>query len=190
MRFRELSLGDARAVAELEAILFAGDSPWPVEAFRHEFRQPHTFYVGAFDEGAQGAQGAHGARARHEAQGGHGAPGIGGALAGYAGLAMLGPREDPEFEVHTIGVAPAYQGRGLGRKLMDQLMHTADLLDGPVFLEVRTDNAPAIGLYESFDFFTTATRRGYYQPSGADAYSMMRRRKSERQQGRPRPEGE
>ena len=101
-------------------------------------------------------------------------------MLGYAGLAMLGPRDDPEFEIHTIGVAPEHQGRGIGRALVDQMAHTADLLDGPMFLEVRTDNAPAIGLYESFGFFTLATRKQYYQASGADAYSMMRRRKSER----------
>ena len=59
-------------------------------------------------------------------------------------------------------------------------MHTADLLDGPMFLEVRTDNTPAIELYASFGFYVLATRKGYYQPSGADAYSMMRGRKSKR----------
>lgn len=154
MNFRELLLGDAPAVADLEAELFAGDGPWSREVFAAEFAKPHTIYVGAFE---------------------------GGELAGYAGLAMLGPRDDPEFEVHTIGVAPRNQGRGLGRALLNQLLHTADLLDGPVFLEVRTDNAPAIGLYESVGFFTLATRKGYYQPSGADAFSMMRRRKSERE---------
>lgn len=159
MRFRELRREDANRVAEIEAGLFAGDNPWSRDVFLAEFAAPHTFYVGAFDD-AEGAGGC--------------------ILAGYAGLAMLGPRDDPEFEVHTIGVDRAYQGRGLGRALMDQLVHTADLLDGPMFLEVRTDNAPAIGLYESYGFFTLATRKRYYQPSGADAYSMMRRRKSER----------
>ena len=79
-----------------------------------------------------------------------------------------------------VETAAAERRRGIGRALVDQMAHTADLLDGPMFLEVRTDNAPAIGLYESFGFFTLATRKQYYQASGADAYSMMRRRKSER----------
>ncbi|MEH0146573.1 ribosomal protein S18-alanine N-acetyltransferase [Corynebacterium sp. Q4381] len=153
MMFRELVLADAPSAAAIESQLFAGEGPWSQEAIAHEIAAPHTFYVGAFDD-------------KH--------------LVGYAGLAMLGPKTDPEFEVHTIGVARNFQGRGIGRALMDQLMHTADLLDGPVFLEVRTDNAPAIRLYESYGFFVVGTRKGYYQPSGADAYSMQRERHSRR----------
>ena len=93
---------------------------------------------------------------------------------------MLGPRDDPEFEIHTIGVDPEQQGRGLGRALMDQMMHTADLMDGPVYLEVRVDNEPAIALYKRFEFFTAGVRKNYYQASGMDAYTMTRPRKSER----------
>ena len=95
---------------------------------------------------------------------------------------MLGPRNDPEFEIHTIGVAPEVQRRGVGRELMDQLVHTADLLDGPMFLEVRPDNSAALGMYERYGFSVVGTRKNYYQPSGADAFSMMRPRKSEREQ--------
>ena len=69
---------------------------------------------------------------------------------------------------------------GLGRALMDQMMHTVDLLGGPCFLEVRVDNTPAIRLYESFGFFTAGVRKNYYQASGTDAYTMTRPRKSER----------
>lgn len=161
MKFRELSLHDATRAAEIEAELFAGDNPWSRDVYLAEVAQPYTFYVGAFEENSDG----------------NGDDGE--LLIGFAGLAMLGPRDDPEFEVHTIGVDPAYQGRGIGRALMDQLVHTADLLDGPMFLEVRTDNAPAIALYESYGFYVLATRKRYYQPSGADAYSMMRPRKSD-----------
>lgn len=156
MEFKELSLGDASGAADLESILFAGDNPWSRDVLAAEIAKPYTFYLGAFEDGV---------------------------LVGYAGLAMLGPRNDPEFEIHTIGVAPQYQGKGIGRALLDQLAHTADLLDGPMFLEVRTDNAPALALYKSFGFFTLATRKNYYQASGKDAYSMMRHRKSERDEG-------
>lgn len=147
---RELGAADAERCAELETVLFPGDNPWPATAFVAEFRQPHTFYVGVFDDDL---------------------------LVGYGGLAMLGPRETPEFEIHTIAVDPAYQRRGIGAQLMDQLMHTADLLGGPVFLEVRTDNAPAIAMYERYGFRILGTRKNYYQPSGADAYTMERAKK-------------
>jgi ribosomal-protein-alanine N-acetyltransferase len=43
-----------------------------------------------------------------------------------------------------------------------------------VVLDVRTDNAPAIALYESEGFVILGVRRRYYQPSGADAHTMAR----------------
>ena len=151
--FRELAVGDAPAVAALEAEVFAGGNPWSEAAYRAEIGAPHTFYIGAFD---------------------------GDELAGYAGLAMLGPRDDPEFEIHTIGVDASRRGEGIGRALMEHMLHTVDLLDGPCFLEVRVDNAAAIALYESCGFFTAGVRKNYYQASGTDAYTMTRPRKSER----------
>lgn len=155
MEFRELNPAHAPRIAELEALLFQGDQPWTEPMVRAELSQRYTFYVGAFEDGID-------------------------SLIGYAGVAMLGPKEDPEFEIHTIGVDPVYQRRGVGRALMDQLVHTADLLDGPMFLEVRTDNVPALRMYEDYGFVTTGVRKNYYQASGADAYAMMRPRKSER----------
>ncbi|EUA92009.1 putative ribosomal-protein-alanine acetyltransferase, RimI [Mycobacterium ulcerans str. Harvey] len=43
-----------------------------------------------------------------------------------------------------------------------------------VFLEVRTDNEPAIALYRSVGFEQVGLRRRYYRVSGADAYTMRR----------------
>lgn len=151
--FRELAVADAEAATAIEAVLFAGDGPWSVKAFVSEIAAPHTFYLGAFEAGE---------------------------MLGYAGLAMLGPKHDPEFEIHTIGVSPAHQGQGLGRELMEQMLHTVDLLDGPCFLEVRVDNAAAIAMYERFGFSTSGVRKNYYQASGMDAYTMTRPKRSER----------
>ena len=91
-----------------------------------------------------------------------------GVVDGYAGLALLGD----EAEVHTIGVRPSAQGAGLGRALLRDLLACAG--SRRVLLEVRTDNAPAIALYESEGFVILGVRRRYYQPSGADAYTMAR----------------
>jgi ribosomal-protein-alanine N-acetyltransferase len=93
-----------------------------------------------------------------------------GVVDGYGGLAVVGD----ESEVHTIGVRPAAQGAGIGRKLLRQLLSVAG--DRRVLLEVRTDNAAAIALYESEGFVMLGIRRRYYQPSGADAYTMARPR--------------
>lgn len=94
----------------------------------------------------------------------------GGVILGYAGLA----RGIDEAEVQTIGVDLAHQGRGIGRSLLRDLLAAAG--ERAVHLEVRTDNAGARGLYESEGFALVGVRRRYYQPSGADAYTMTRPR--------------
>lgn len=89
-------------------------------------------------------------------------------LVGYAGLAVHPDGAD----VQTIGVQRRHQGAGIGRRLMTALITEAG--GRPVQLEVRTDNEPALALYRSFGFQIQGVRRRYYQPSGADAYTMGR----------------
>ena len=149
---REVVIGamkpeDAERCAELETILFAGDGPWSTEAFRAELRQPANHYFAAR---------------------------VNGELVGYAGIALLGTQGNGEAEVHTVGVDPAWQRHGIGRLLMEAMLEVSDAFGGPVFLEVRTDNAAAIGMYQSFEFEILGKRPNYYQPSGADAYTMCR----------------
>ncbi len=93
---------------------------------------------------------------------------------GYAGIALLGNGSHPESEIHTIGTDPACQRRGIGGALLDELLRVADARGGPVFLEVRTDNDAAIALYRREGFEIVGTRKKYYQPSGADAFTMRR----------------
>jgi ribosomal-protein-alanine N-acetyltransferase len=66
----------------------------------------------------------------------------------------------------------AYQGHGIGRRMMTELLQYAS--GGTVFLEVRTDNQAAVRLYESLGFVNVGLRRRYYRASGADAYTMRR----------------
>jgi ribosomal-protein-alanine N-acetyltransferase len=140
-----LKSADAARCAELEALLFDGDGPWPASAFLSELTSKHNHYVAA--------------RA-------------GDKLVGYAGITQLGILPPHEYEIHTIGVDPAYQGQGIGRRLLDALLSFAT--GGTVYLEVRTDNAPAIALYRSAGFVDVAVRKRYYRVSGADAYTMRR----------------
>lgn len=140
---------DLPRCAELETVLFAGDSPWPLPGFVSELAAAHNRYFALRAE-------------------------PGGPVAGYAGISLLGPPGGQECEVHTIAVAPEFQGTGGGRALMSAMLAVADAAGAPVFLEVRTDNTPAIGLYESVGFTVAGVRRNYYQPSGADAYTMVR----------------
>lgn len=91
-----------------------------------------------------------------------------GRVDGYAGLSV----GEDEAEVQTIGVRPDRQGRGIGRALLRELITAA--AGRRILLEVRTDNEPALALYRSEGFETIGVRRRYYQPSGADAFSMSR----------------
>ncbi len=115
-------------------------------AFREELRAGHTYLAARID----------------------------GELVGYGGVAVVGKPPGAEAEIHTIGVDPAHQGRGIGRALLRGLLAAADTLHATVFLEVRTDNDAARTLYETEGFVVVGLRRNYYRPSGADAYTMRR----------------
>ncbi|MCV7288493.1 ribosomal protein S18-alanine N-acetyltransferase [Mycolicibacterium wolinskyi] len=140
-----LTRADAARCAELESQLFAGDDPWPARAFLAELAANHTRYIAARSDGR---------------------------LVGYAGIARLGRMRPYEYEIHTIGVDPDFQGQGIGRRLLNDMLEFAS--GGTVFLEVRTDNEPAIKLYESAGFVNIGLRKRYYRASGADAYTMQR----------------
>lgn len=145
VEYGPLRPSDAARCAELEAQLFDGDDPWPERAFLAELKAQHIRYVAARD---------------------------GDKLVGYAGIARLGRKKPYEYEIHTIGVDPAYQGQGIGKRMLTDLLDHA--AGGTVYLEVRTDNVPAISLYQSFGFVSVGVRRRYYWASGADAYTMKR----------------
>jgi ribosomal-protein-alanine acetyltransferase len=137
---------DAVRCAELEALLFPGDDPWTTVAFVRELAAEHNHYVAARENGV---------------------------LIGYGGISRLGRTPPFEYEIHTIGVDPSYQGRGIGRRMLEQLLNRA--ADSVVHLEVRTDNATAITLYRSVGFTEVGLRKRYYRISGADAYTMRRK---------------
>jgi ribosomal-protein-alanine N-acetyltransferase len=144
--FDELTRSDAGRCAELEALLFDGDDPWPEVSFVRELAASHNRYVAARVDGT---------------------------LVGYAGIARLGRTPPFEYEIHTIGVDPAYQRHGVGRGMMAELLTFAGP-DAVVFLEVRTDNEAALALYRNLGFVTVGLRTRYYRASGADAYTMRR----------------
>ncbi|SIR79507.1 ribosomal protein S18-alanine N-acetyltransferase [Williamsia sterculiae] len=138
---------DAPRCAEIETAVFGGDSPWPAAAFRAEIAEPHNRYVALRSDDR---------------------------LIGYAGISVLGPVGERECEIHTIAVDADHRGRGHGHTLLRALLDVADAEHADVFLEVRTDNDAAIALYDHHGFTRMGLRRNYYQPSGADAYTMRR----------------
>ncbi len=96
---------------------------------------------------------------------------IDGEPAGYGGLMCLGDAAD----IQTIAVVPHHQGHGVGRALLEALIAEAARRGAAtVMLEVRSDNAPALHLYESRGFDRQAYRRDYYG-RGHDAVVMRLR---------------
>jgi len=68
-----------------------------------------------------------------------------------------------EAHLLNLSIAKPYQGRGLGRNLLEYMMQIARNHGAQnIFLEVRPSNVAAIGLYESIGFNEMAVRRNYY----------------------------
>jgi len=139
---------DVEDAHALEVALFP--DPWSVETFWSELAQVPA--------------------ARHYLVARDGA-----ALVGYAGLALSGGRGG-QADVQTLAVAPAAQGRGLGRRLLDDLVAKARGAGATeVVLEVRAENAAAQALYAAAGFERIGVRRGYYRPGGTDAHVLRLR---------------
>ena len=95
-----------------------------------------------------------------------------GELVGYGGI-FLSP---PDADVQTVAVAPHIQGAGVGRLLLAAVIDAAwQQKCSRIFLEVRADNAAALGMYQSAGFTKLGVRRRYYA-DGVDAVNMRLRR--------------
>jgi ribosomal-protein-alanine N-acetyltransferase len=78
------------------------------------------------------------------------------------GLILVRPAAD-EAEILTFAVAPAYRRRGLGARLLLQVMAAMQHESiAKIFLEVAEDNEAARLLYERLGFMVVAQRAGYY----------------------------
>jgi ribosomal-protein-alanine N-acetyltransferase len=142
---RPMTAADLDDVVQLERAVF-GREAWTWQMLAGELeQQPASRYYLIADDGGQ--------------------------IAGYAGLLGAGWQGD----VVTIAVATGKWGRGIGSALLEALLAEAGRRGcTEVFLEVRTDNSRAQELYRRHEFTEIGIRRGYYQPSGADALVMRR----------------
>lgn len=90
-------------------------------------------------------------------------------LVAYGGFWLLAP----EANINNIAVAPDFRGRGYSRRLMSRLMEMAREEGArEMYLEVRSSNQVAQGLYRSLDFKMIGLRRGYYVDTDEDAIVM------------------
>lgn len=94
------------------------------------------------------------------------------AIVGYAVLQMAAA----DAELLSMAVAPDQRRRGVGRRLLDELVGRAIAFKADsIWLEVRVSNPAAIGLYGSAGFVEVGRRKGYYEtPAGHEDALMMR----------------
>ena len=123
-----------------------GASAWSAETFWSELAQPSRHYL----VGQDGA----------------------GGIVGYGGIGVNGA----EADVFTLAVARTAQRRGLGARLLRELIaRSVERGATSLLLEVRAGNEAAIELYRRNGFERIAVRRGYYQPENEDAWIMRLR---------------
>jgi ribosomal-protein-alanine N-acetyltransferase len=78
-----------------------------------------------------------------------------------------------EGHITNIAVTKSFQGKGLGRALVEEMIDMAEKLGiKHVTLEVRVSNEKAIGLYKKLGFEIAGTRKRYYADNNEDAYVM------------------
>ena len=92
-------------------------------------------------------------------------------IVGYASFRYVGKQGD----VNTVAVASDQQGKGIGTALMDWLESQAVLRNvREIFLDVRSDNEPAIKMYAARGYERIDIRRNYYGNT-IDANVMRKR---------------
>ncbi|MEO7150045.1 MAG: GNAT family N-acetyltransferase [Rhodanobacteraceae bacterium] len=91
------------------------------------------------------------------------------------GCALLFFRRDSrQARLYSIAIAHPARGRGLGAALLQAAEREARARDCDTLrLEVRTDNAPAIRLYERHGYLRGARESGFYE-NGADAWRYVK----------------
>ena len=80
---------------------------------------------------------------------------------------------DEQAHLVLLCVQARQQRRGLGRQLLDWLLKSARVAGmAELHLELRADNAPALGFYRGFGFTETRRVPDYYD-RGVDAQCMV-----------------
>jgi ribosomal-protein-alanine N-acetyltransferase len=140
--YRQANAFDLAVFASLDKELFPY-SPWSASQYKEEFSSPTRHFVVAVDEAQN--------------------------IIGYAGVFAPG---GAEADVLTVGVIPSQRGKGIARQLMALITDWAKQQGSiAMMLEVKVDNAEAIGLYESLGYATLNTRKDYFG-AGLDALVM------------------
>jgi ribosomal-protein-alanine N-acetyltransferase len=142
--YRDANSMDIPVLVSLDKELFPY-SPWSSGQYREEISAPTRRFIVAVDEGLS--------------------------VVGYAGVFAPG---GAEADILTVGVIAQHRGQGIARQLMAGITKWAiDQGSIAMMLEVKTDNAAAISLYESLGYSKLNIRKDYFG-SGLDALVMRK----------------
>ncbi len=118
-------------------------SPWSTSQYKEEFSSPTRHLVVEVDAEQN--------------------------IVGYAGVFAPG---GAEADVLTVGVIPSQRGKGIAKALMALITDWAKEQGSiAMMLEVKVDNAEAIGLYQSLGYSQLNIRKDYFG-AGLDALVM------------------
>lgn len=133
IEFYRMVQEDADGVARVEAACMP--VPWSRQSFWEEASHTDAYYLIARDVDRDNL------------------------IVAYAGCWVLAN----EGHITNVAVDPDYQGRGLGRRLMNELTSRVKALGvDSMTLEVRPSNTVAINLYTSLGFRSVGQRPKYY----------------------------
>jgi [ribosomal protein S18]-alanine N-acetyltransferase len=122
-------------------------TPWPPYAFRGELETNRMAHYLVVRAGAR--------------------------VVAYAGIWLM----VDEAHVTTFAVLPVYRRRGIGARLLCEVVERSAALGATVVtLEVRLGNAAARRLYQRFGFRPVGVRPRYYSDDGEDALIMTTER--------------
>jgi ribosomal-protein-alanine N-acetyltransferase len=94
---------------------------------------------------------------------------VGNQVVGYAGMMLV----VDEGHITTISVDPAWQRRGIARRMLLQLARRGvERGARQLTLEVRVGNVGAQSLYRAFGFAPAGVRKAYYVENNEDALVM------------------
>lgn len=87
---------------------------------------------------------------------------------------LLSRRNSRQWRLYSIAISAACRGLGAGKLLLEHALNTAYAQGATAMsLEVKTDNAAAIALYQRYDFAVVDLLLDYY-PGHGDGYRMRR----------------
>ncbi|QMU07109.1 ribosomal protein S18-alanine N-acetyltransferase [Levilactobacillus suantsaii] len=137
---------DIPEMIEIERAVYAGKAPWDSTAFANELRRERDRLYLVVRKNDQ--------------------------LLAFIGCTFDDRTQDAH--ITNIAVLPDFQGKGLGRFLLNIMIDKAQQLNyKTVSLEVRISNQQAQHLYHHLNFHQTGIKRGYYFGDHEDAVDMV-----------------